>query len=82
MFARIAKGVPPAGHSLVEEYAALGTMTITDPRQDFTGLEGNLRSMGEWVMRPYRVQGGSFDFGAAGISSAPAAPKHGNCSAA
>ena len=69
MFARISKGVPDPGHSLVEEYSRLGTLRIKDPRQDFTDLEARLRSMGEWVMRPYlgdSGRGGPFDFGAAG----------------
>jgi predicted unusual protein kinase regulating ubiquinone biosynthesis (AarF/ABC1/UbiB family) len=69
MFARISRGIPPAGHSLVEEYARLGTLRITDRRHDFSDLEARLRSMGEWVMRPYRGtegRGGAFDFGAAG----------------
>lgn len=52
------------GRSLVEEYASIGILTITDPREDFSELEGNLRSMGEWVLRPYRVP--AFDFGSAG----------------
>jgi len=69
MFARIAKGDPGPDHSLVEEYSRLGTLRIKDPRQDFTDLEVRLRSMGEWVMRPYlgdSGKGGPFDFGAAG----------------
>ncbi len=69
MFARISRGTPDAGHSLVEEYARLGTLRITDRRQDFSDLEKRLRSMGEWVMRPYRGtdgRGGAFDFGASG----------------
>ena len=50
--------------SMVEDYASIGILTITDPREDFSELEGNLRSMGEWVLRPYRVP--AFDFGSAG----------------
>jgi predicted unusual protein kinase regulating ubiquinone biosynthesis (AarF/ABC1/UbiB family) len=50
--------------SMVEDYASIGILTITDPRGDFSELEGNLRSMGEWVLRPYRVP--AFDFGSAG----------------
>jgi predicted unusual protein kinase regulating ubiquinone biosynthesis (AarF/ABC1/UbiB family) len=52
------------GRSMVEEYAAIGILTITDPREDFSDLEKHLRSMGEWVLRPYRVP--AFDFGSAG----------------
>jgi predicted unusual protein kinase regulating ubiquinone biosynthesis (AarF/ABC1/UbiB family) len=52
------------GRSMVEDYASIGILTITDPREDFSELEGNLRSMGEWVLRPYRVP--AFDFGSAG----------------
>jgi predicted unusual protein kinase regulating ubiquinone biosynthesis (AarF/ABC1/UbiB family) len=51
-------------HSLVDEYARIGILRITDPRGDFSDLEKHLRSMGEWVLRPYRVP--RFDFAAAG----------------
>lgn len=64
MFAHHANGSAWKSSSLVEEYARLGIMTISDPRQDFSALEARLRSMGEWVVRPYL--GGPFDFGAAG----------------
>jgi predicted unusual protein kinase regulating ubiquinone biosynthesis (AarF/ABC1/UbiB family) len=66
LFAMHAHGYQGNGgaHSLLEEYAAIGILRITDPRADFSGLEKHLRSMGEWVLRPYRSA--VFDFGAAG----------------
>ncbi|HKP94657.1 MAG TPA: AarF/UbiB family protein [Fibrobacteria bacterium] len=65
LFAMHARGCKSGGsvHSLVEEYDALGILRITDRREDFSGLEKHLRSMGEWVLRPYRTA--TFDFGAA-----------------
>ncbi|MDB5106729.1 MAG: AarF/ABC1/UbiB kinase family protein [Fibrobacteres bacterium] len=66
LFAMHATGFRGTGsaHSLVEEYADIGILRITDPRGDFSDLEKHLRSMGEWVLRPYRVP--TFDFGSAG----------------
>ncbi|MDB5049540.1 MAG: hypothetical protein JWO30_2611 [Fibrobacteres bacterium] len=66
LFAMHAKGYRGTGtaNSLVEEYDALGILRITDRREDFADLEKHLRSMGEWVLRPYQVA--TFDFGAAG----------------
>ena len=65
IFAMHAKGYRPAqGGSLVQDYAALGILRITDPRGDFSDLERQLRSMGDWVLRPYRSA--VFDFGSAG----------------
>ncbi len=65
LFAMHADGYFAKGkHSLVEEYAAIGILRITDPREDFSGLEKHLRSMGEWVLRPYRTS--AFDFSTAG----------------
>ena len=65
LFSMHAEGYKRNGRlSMVEDYASIGILTITDPREDFSELEGNLRSMGEWVLRPYRVP--AFDFGSAG----------------
>ncbi len=66
LFAMHAKGYRGNGnaYSLVEEYASIGILRITDRRADFSGLEKHLRSMGEWVLRPYR--NAVFDFGSAG----------------
>jgi predicted unusual protein kinase regulating ubiquinone biosynthesis (AarF/ABC1/UbiB family) len=50
--------------ALVEDYDALGILKITDRSADFKELERQLRSMGEWVLLPYRTA--RFDFGAAG----------------
>jgi predicted unusual protein kinase regulating ubiquinone biosynthesis (AarF/ABC1/UbiB family) len=70
MFAKHARGKPAGGVSLVEEYAALGVLRITEPGRDFSALERRLRSMGEWVVKPYHGGVGPgkryFDFGAAG----------------
>ncbi|MDQ3001905.1 MAG: AarF/ABC1/UbiB kinase family protein [Fibrobacterota bacterium] len=52
------------GDSLVREYAEMGILRITDPHGDFTGLEKNLRAMGEWALKPYRTE--TFDFGSSG----------------
>jgi predicted unusual protein kinase regulating ubiquinone biosynthesis (AarF/ABC1/UbiB family) len=65
LFSMHAPGYKAAGcHSLVEAYASIGILRITDPRGDFSDLEKHLRSMGEWVLRPYRAP--AFDFGSAG----------------
>jgi predicted unusual protein kinase regulating ubiquinone biosynthesis (AarF/ABC1/UbiB family) len=50
LFAMHADGYKDSGggDSLVREYAEMGILTITDPREDFTGLAKHLRAMGEW----------------------------------
>jgi predicted unusual protein kinase regulating ubiquinone biosynthesis (AarF/ABC1/UbiB family) len=61
MFMLHARGIP-SKVSLVDEYQALGILKVIKKNQDFTQLEVQLRSMGDWVLRPYRMKG--FDFGA------------------
>ena len=70
MFAFHSQGKPGPGVSLVDEYVRLGMMRVTERGRDFSDLEARMRSMGEWVVRPYQGEPASgsraFDFGAAG----------------